>query len=413
MALTLKGEIRDLLGLEGNLMSGETEQPSQKYPGVFNHPDFEIENRKHGHDRGIVQLNLGRDGTPEHIGKATLSTQGPRAFYSWYHDDPKFNRFHLHDIPLQPSGRPGVYIYENEEFFPLDNVRNVFGKQRNSDAHNFHFTYAVKAHEFTYTGKEEFFFRGDDDLWLFLNGKLVVDLGGTHNALEGRVNLQIAENEDTFNKPLMDPALLGPNHPLAKNAPNERLILKKGDKVRFDLFFAERHREKSRFKIETSMVLAPPKLVATIEATDPTAKEFPTDTGEFTVRLDRPADERLVVLYEVSGTAQPGSDYEKLKPIVFEKGEQTASLVVTPKVDEDATEGTETVIVTLKEPTGRGRDNDYQVGNPSQATVEIEDYIPPLPLPRLRRPFHRRRNPSLYWVSQGTTANLELPSISD
>ena len=380
MALTLKGEIRDLLGLEGNLVSGETEQPSSKFPGVFNHPDFEIDNSRHGHDRGIVQLNLGRDGTPEHIGRATRSTQGPVAFHSWYHNDPKFNRFHRHDIPLQESGRPGVYVFEDEEFFPLDTVRNSFGKQRRGDAHNYHFTYAVKAHEFTYTGKEEFFFRGDDDLWLFLNGKLVVDLGGTHEALEGRVNLQIGDNEDTFDKPLMDATLLGPNHPLAKNAPNERLILKKGDKVRFDLFFAERHRTKSRFKIETSMVLAPPPVIVTIEATDPQAKEFPTDTGEFTVSLDRPADERLVVLYEVSGTAQQGPDYQRLQPIVFERGEQTTSIIVTPKVDDDATEGTETVIVTLKEPRNRGRDPKYQVGNPYQATVKIEDYVPPLPI---------------------------------
>lgn len=408
MALTLKGEIRDLLGLEGNLMSGETEQSSSKYPGVFNHPDFEIDNSRHGHDRGIVQLNLGQDGTPEHTGSATRSTQGVRAFYSWYHNDPKFNRFHRHDIPLQPSGRPGVYIYENEEFFPLDNVANTFGKQRNSDAHNFHFTYAVKAHEFTYTGKEEFFFRGDDDLWLFLNGKLVVDLGGTHEALEGRVNLQIADNEDTFDKPLMAPSLLGPGHPLARKAPHERLVLKKGEKVRFDLFFAERHRTKSRFKIETSMVLAPPPVVVAIKATDPVAKEFPTDTGEFTVSLDRPADERLVVLYQVSGTAQSGADYKKLQPIVFEKGEQTVRLVVDPKLDEDATEGTETVIVTLKDAPKRGRDIEYQLGNPSQATVKIVDYIPPPPIATIEAMIPQAREPQPLLSQPGINGEFRI-----
>ena len=408
MTLTLKGEIRDLLGLEGNLMSGETEQPSRKYRGVFNHPDFEIDNSRHGHDRGIVHLNLGLDGTPEHVGTATRSTQGPSAFYSWYHDDPKFNRFHIHDIPLQSSVRPGVYVYENEEFFPLDTVSNTFGKQRNSDTHNYHFTYAVKAHEFTYTGKEEFFFRGDDDLWLFLNGKLVVDLGGTHEALEGRVNLQIADNEETFNKPLMDVSLLGPNHPLAKKVPNERLILQKGEKVRFDLFFAERHRTKSRFKIETSMVLAPPPLIVTIRATDPSAKEFPTDTGEFTVSLDRPADERLVVLYEVSGTAEQGSDYQKLQPIVFEKGEQAVSLVVTPERDDEATEGTETVIVTLKESGDRDRDSKYRVGTPRQATVEIEDYVPPPPIATIEATTPNAKEPQPQLSEAGINGEFRI-----
>jgi fibro-slime domain-containing protein len=230
--ITLTGIIRDL-------SAREAPHP-EAVPGVSKHPDvnkpFAFEGfAGAGLKTGMVASTLGPDGKPVFVhggcgvgvDAGECSIDSAESFASWYNDDPQYNVSKLFSITLDEIG-PGLFQYSNETFFPIDG--ELFGNQGFTDAfpqgmagnfRNFHFTYELHT-SFTYQSGQEFTFSGDDDLWVFIDGQLVIDLGGYHQELASTVDL-------------------------------DTLGLTPGGTYDLDLFFAERKVVESHFTVTTSI----------------------------------------------------------------------------------------------------------------------------------------------------------------
>jgi fibro-slime domain-containing protein len=192
----------------------------------FSHPDFEVYSGNTAY-KGLVLPDLGPDQKPvyAHPGP-TPQTSGPEAFAQWYNDVPGVNHTFQVDLPLTEI-QPGLYQFADNTFFPIDGLG--FGNE--GQPNNFAFTTEIHT-QFSYNGGEVFTFIGDDDVWVFINNKLALDLGGLHPQLTDSINL---------------------------DAQAASLGITPGQSYPMDIFHAERHTNESNFRIDTTIACFVPQ----------------------------------------------------------------------------------------------------------------------------------------------------------
>jgi fibro-slime domain-containing protein len=231
------------------------------------HADFEVTPDKgYGLYNGNVAATLGSDGKPVFTGGGWLTktqwkdsknrnicwtlydaskgdvagvkganskggVKNADSFNKWYNDTPGTNLSVPVTITLVKQDS-GSYVFDDKidpdysgkgGFFPID--EQLYGLSGGSPAHNFHFTFELHTTFVYHEGTGETFkFIGDDDVFVFINGKLVIDLGGIHSANDQFVSI-------------------------------DRLGLVDGQEYPLDFFFAERHRTQSNCRIQTNLKL--------------------------------------------------------------------------------------------------------------------------------------------------------------
>jgi fibro-slime domain-containing protein len=114
-----------------------------------------------------------------------------------------------------------------------------------SATHNFNFTTEVK-YWFKYdaAGSATLDFTGDDDVWVFLNGHLVVDLGAWHVPLNGTLTIDAGTITTSANLNVMTPPTVVRDTGTAAD-----YGLEDGKVYQIAVFHAERQKEGSSFKL--------------------------------------------------------------------------------------------------------------------------------------------------------------------
>lgn len=187
------------------------------------HPDFGCHMSGAGITYGLVLDTLDADRKPQYNPDIPAVTGGSNpmitsaeTFAQWFHSVDGVNTTSTGTLPLveDPPGS-GVYKYESTDYVVVPGQGSF-----TSEIHS----------EFVYEAGQVFTFSGDDDVWIFIDGTLAVDVGGLHTEETGSIDL-------------------------------DTLGLTPGETYNIDMFHAERCYPVSVFKLQTSIDCFTPVVV--------------------------------------------------------------------------------------------------------------------------------------------------------
>ncbi|MBN1758901.1 MAG: fibro-slime domain-containing protein [Chitinispirillaceae bacterium] len=196
-----------------------------------------------GHQGMIEPVLTGPDYKPKLTDDPSVNTLNSTKLEEWF-ETYTFPDGTTNDTCIDlymTKGYDGRWTFDSDAtggFFPLDNFDNpnnikYLDRTDPNDAtgtmHNFHFTMEMHMQFVYHQGIGlEFDFRGDDDVWIFVNNILAIDLGGL--------------NYKAYDTLFLD-------------KDREKLQLVDGELYNLDIFFAERNPVGSNLLIRTTMDL--------------------------------------------------------------------------------------------------------------------------------------------------------------
>lgn len=148
-------------------------------------------------EQGLVEFELDENYLPVASGLGELTPNRGINTERWFKSVESKSESYAGTLGMQYVANGAEFIFTAEEFYPLDEVEFSASDVVNVDGHNHLFTmnFAVP---FTVlmSGAESLEVTADDDTFVFVGNKLVIDLGGVHDALTGK--FEIHENGEIY-----------------------------------------------------------------------------------------------------------------------------------------------------------------------------------------------------------------------
>ena len=188
-------------------------------------------------EQGLVEYYLSDDYLPIGVGGELTPNRGVTDIARWFTGVDGKSKSYPGTIELKYSSNSAEFWFTSKEFYPLDRADFSVADFVNNDGHNHLFTmnFAVP---FTVllNGNESFRITADDDTFVFLDDKLIIDMGGIHEATTGKMTIN--ENGEVYTSVLgEDFAYSGVN-------------LESGDGTMVRIFHADRDARDSVFEID-------------------------------------------------------------------------------------------------------------------------------------------------------------------